>query len=500
MAKPETDAANVSDKIAALQKLSVEAARKKATYLELECLYRAFMLAFWSDYRDYFKGFELALVLEEKLSEVTERGYPDRRNAYFRISEAYYLFKNYNKSIELALQAITDQPPRSFTDRANLEGRKILAMAYGMVGDFDRSDEVIRSTWQSGDMVEGRPVFNAMALAHMACNEMDRGNWRKALALNGEVLEYLKTTGDPGHVAGMYACQSFCYYGLGEPEKIGAIADSMLHYATLDRYNRNKRLKQAYTNLSRYNGVIGNIPAMQQYQDSLVAIYRREDDAAASQYISQARQGFAHNKIQEREENLKRQRAIIAAVTGVLVLTLFFLTIILRLYRRQQAAYKALAEKARAWAETGAALKVYGPGRAGSADASDSGNPTRQENSREVREIAERLQDYMASHKPYRDPELTLDGLARVLGMTRNKLSEAVNSASGKSFKLYINDLRVMEALRLMNANPPSCLSMEQLMERVGFNGRSTFYNSFKTITGLTPAQYWKNIDYGKKS
>ncbi|MCD7969073.1 MAG: hypothetical protein LUF87_01805 [Alistipes sp.] len=286
LAIPETDTAEVADKIAAFQKLSAEAARKKETYLEMECLYRAFMLAFWSEHRDYSKGFELALVLEEKLSAVTERQYPDCRNVWFRISEAYYLFKDFNKSIELALNAITDEPPRSFTDLANLEGRKILAMAYGMVGDFDRSDVYIRSTWKSWDMVEGRPVFDAMALAHMACNEMDRGNWHKALALNNEVLEYLKTTGDPGHVAGMYACQSFCYYGLGEPEKIGAIADSMLHYASLDTYNRNKRLKQAYANLSRYNGVIGNVPVMQQYQDSLVAIYKQEEDLAASRYIS----------------------------------------------------------------------------------------------------------------------------------------------------------------------------------------------------------------------
>ncbi|MCC8034538.1 MAG: helix-turn-helix domain-containing protein [Rikenellaceae bacterium] len=499
IALPETGAAEIADKIVALQKLSVRAARKKETRLELDCLYRAFMLAFWSEHRDYAKGFELALLMEERLEHVTEDQYPDRRNAYFCAGEVYYLFNDFHKSIELLRRAITDEPARSFTDRANLEARRIMGICYANIGEMDLSDSCFLSVLRSGDMVRDRPVMDAVALSNLGCNAMLRGDYRKALALDLEVLPFLKQTDDYGHIAGMYACQCFCYFGLGEPEKVGPIADSMFYYAGRDTYNRNKRLKQAYSNLPRYNGLIGNIPAMQQYQDSLVAIYKREEAAATSQYLLRAEQQVARNKIQQREQSLTMQRRITLGAVITLGLTLFFLTIILRLYRRQRAAYRALAVKARAWAESGAALKGPDPYRADETETADGDNPMPQESSSdELREIAERLQGYMAEHKPYRDPELTLYGLARTLGVTRNKLSEAVNSASGKSFKLYVNDLRVMEALFLMNANPPSRLSMDQLMERVGFNGRTTFYNSFKSVTGLTPAQYWKSIDYGQ--
>ncbi|MCD7972844.1 MAG: helix-turn-helix domain-containing protein [Candidatus Azobacteroides sp.] len=481
---PETDAAQVSDKIFALQRLSADAGRKRETCLEMECLYRAFMLAFWSQYRQYDKGFELALIMEERLANITEDQYPDCRNAYFRISEGYYLFKDYDKSIELALHAITDNPARSFTDRANLEGRKILAMAYGMIGEFDISDQYIRSTWGSGDIVEDRPVFDAVALAHMACNEMDKGNWRKALALNTEVLDYLKTTDDYGHVAGMYACQCFCYFGLGEPENVGSAADSILVYTRRDWYNQNKRLKQAYKNLSRYNGIIANIPKMQEYQDSLVAIYEREQAAATSQYILRAEQEIARSKLLARDETLRHQWNFIIVVLFILILSIVFLVIILRLYRSKQAAYKTLAVKAQQWAkysDNSTSMPVLKD------DVESESLPTEDETQQ-----AEKLKEFMNTHTPYTDPELTLEGLAGMLGVNRSQLSRIINRSFGVNFNQFVNEYRVKAAIRIMSDAQSAHLSTEQIIEQAGFNSRSSFYQMFKQTTGLTPAQYRK--------
>lgn len=469
-------------KINALWELSDDAKRKKEINLSLECLFQAFVTAFWTEPCNYSKAFEIAIELEKRLSEVAETHYPEKRTAYFRLGEAYYLFQDYRKSIELLKQAITDNPPRSFTDCANLDARKVIGICYANINRMDSSDYYFLSTLRSPDIVLNRPVYNAIAVSHLGCNAMLKGEYEKALTLDLAVQPFIMQTDDYGHIAGMYACQCFSYFALNRPEKVGAVVDSLLHYADKDLYNRNKRLKQAYSILARYYAVKGDIDKIQQYNDSLLAIYQKEDMVKTSQYIFQARQSTTEKELLRKEKEMKSQHLFMTIVSiAFFIITSLFVVIFL-LYRKQQAAYKALVEKSDQWANS---------------DFSAISHQRKKDNKDEPDEedlrIAEKLHMVMIENKPYKDYNLTIETLSDQLDISRNKLSRAINRSFGKNFSQYINEYRVREAIHLM-ADPQTRLySMDELMEMAGFNGRTSFYRLFKQITGLSPAEYRKS-------
>lgn len=486
-ARPAKDADQIADKIIAYESLSYAAAQKREKRLELDCLYRAFELAFWSEHRQYARAFEIALLMEQRLATVSTKEYPQRGTAYFRLSEAYYLFNDFDKSIDLGLKAIAVKTDPAFTDRSALEARRVVAICYANQGEMDLSDAYFMSIIESKDMVLGRPVLNAMALANLGCNAMMRGQYHKAIALDLEVIDLLKQADDPGHIAGMYACQCASYFALGQPDKVGFIVDSILHYAHMDTYHPNKRLKQAYSNLSKYSGITRNYPKMQQWQDSLVAVYKREEAATASQFILQAQQELTKKETAVREEEMRRQGTFIYTVLGVLLLTLAFAMVLLRLYRRKQAAYRVLAAKASRWAHGGEEFPT--PTLPNKTSAENRSEPLTEEEDK----IMSLIQTEMTKKLAYREAGLTAESLAKRLGVHRNTISKAINKSTGGNFNYYINGFRIREAVRLLSESSAEKLYIDELSERVGFTNHSSFYRAFKQFIGLSPAEFRKN-------
>lgn len=100
-----------------------------------------------------------------------------------------------------------------------------------------------------------------------------------------------------------------------------------------------------------------------------------------------------------------------------------------------------------------------------------------------------RFTTLMTEEKLFKDPSLTVGAVAERLGSNRTYLSRAVNDSTGKSFTQLVNDYRIREAIALisdMEANMP----LKQICSEVGFSSISTFYSTFQSITGMTPARY----------
>jgi len=101
-----------------------------------------------------------------------------------------------------------------------------------------------------------------------------------------------------------------------------------------------------------------------------------------------------------------------------------------------------------------------------------------------------RLLNYFESEKPYLDPELTIGHIAAKLKIPRHVLTEVLNSAIGKNFYQFVNEYRV-EAVKEMLTDPKlKNLSIEAVGFECGFNSKSTFFSVFKSMTGMTPAQF----------
>ena len=93
----------------------------------------------------------------------------------------------------------------------------------------------------------------------------------------------------------------------------------------------------------------------------------------------------------------------------------------------------------------------------------------------------------------YKDSSLSLDMLAGKTNRNPTYISKAVSRCTGKTFKTWLNEYRIKEAVRLLSDknNPP--ISIETVAWNSGFNDRKTFHRIFKQTTGLSPTDFKKN-------
>ncbi|MCS3556416.1 MULTISPECIES: helix-turn-helix domain-containing protein [unclassified Sphingobacterium] len=111
-----------------------------------------------------------------------------------------------------------------------------------------------------------------------------------------------------------------------------------------------------------------------------------------------------------------------------------------------------------------------------------------------VKEIQEKINILFETRKIYTNPDLTLSILAKELNIRPQLLSQLINDNLNKSFSQFINEYRIDEAKRLLIESPQ--LKIDAVGFESGFNSSSTFYSSFRKITGTTPSNYQKHNFY----
>jgi AraC-like DNA-binding protein len=100
--------------------------------------------------------------------------------------------------------------------------------------------------------------------------------------------------------------------------------------------------------------------------------------------------------------------------------------------------------------------------------------------------IISRLDDLMASAKPYLDPDLTLARLSRKLLVPAKQLSAAINRVKGENLSRYVNRQRIAEVCRRLENGQ----SVTAAMLEAGFNTKSNFNREFLRVTGQNPREW----------
>ena len=108
-----------------------------------------------------------------------------------------------------------------------------------------------------------------------------------------------------------------------------------------------------------------------------------------------------------------------------------------------------------------------------------------------LKNIIQKVNDFMVSEKAYKDPELTLKELSEQTGVPGHQLSQAINTHLGKSFYNYVNNLRVNEFLEMAKEPGNQNYTYLSLAYDAGFNSKTTFNKYFKLTTGQTPSQFF---------
>jgi AraC-like DNA-binding protein len=111
--------------------------------------------------------------------------------------------------------------------------------------------------------------------------------------------------------------------------------------------------------------------------------------------------------------------------------------------------------------------------------------------------LTERIRSLMETGA-YRQPGLTIAGLALQLGTREETLRRTINAGMGfRNFSAFLNAHRIEEAKRLLLVNlregrmPVLTIAMD-----LGYGSLGPFNRAFKEITGMTPTQYRLTAGY----
>lgn len=109
-------------------------------------------------------------------------------------------------------------------------------------------------------------------------------------------------------------------------------------------------------------------------------------------------------------------------------------------------------------------------------------------------ELFDKITDVMKDTELVCDPDFSINKLAAISHSNHTYVSQAIMAATGKNFRAFLNEYRIQEAQRIFQGPEASRYTIESIALRVGFKSRTTFYNAFKEITGVTPNFYLKSM------
>jgi AraC-like DNA-binding protein len=112
------------------------------------------------------------------------------------------------------------------------------------------------------------------------------------------------------------------------------------------------------------------------------------------------------------------------------------------------------------------------------------------------RSLAERWAARAEAEGWYRDPDLTLGGVAARLGINTHYLSRGLNQGLGMNFASVINQMRSRAvAFALDEGRPEDLLT---LALEAGFNSKASFNRAFMATFGQSPSAYRRRLDASK--
>jgi AraC-like DNA-binding protein len=113
-------------------------------------------------------------------------------------------------------------------------------------------------------------------------------------------------------------------------------------------------------------------------------------------------------------------------------------------------------------------------------------------NKENFQRLTEKIMDYLKAEKPFTDPNYSLEDLANHFDLQKHHLYYCFNTILNSRFSTIKTQLRVEYAMECLLNGDLDILSMEGVWTKTGFSSRTSFFVSFKEITGKTPLDFIK--------
>jgi AraC-like DNA-binding protein len=108
-------------------------------------------------------------------------------------------------------------------------------------------------------------------------------------------------------------------------------------------------------------------------------------------------------------------------------------------------------------------------------------------------DLITKLESYMLLSKPFLDPSLSIDSLAKQIEIPNNELSILINRKIGQHFFDFVNTYRINFAAEMLSDKNNQKKTVMEILYDAGFNSKSSFNTAFKKHKNVTPSQYRKD-------
>ncbi len=107
-----------------------------------------------------------------------------------------------------------------------------------------------------------------------------------------------------------------------------------------------------------------------------------------------------------------------------------------------------------------------------------------------LREVFIKVMDLMENEEFYLNKNIKVATLAEELGFSEKLVSRAINKHGTGNFNNLINTFRIGHAKAMFNSGKYDHYTIEAIAEESGFSNKVSFYNAFKSDTGMSPKQF----------
>ncbi|HRE27123.1 MAG TPA: helix-turn-helix domain-containing protein, partial [Anaerolineales bacterium] len=87
----------------------------------------------------------------------------------------------------------------------------------------------------------------------------------------------------------------------------------------------------------------------------------------------------------------------------------------------------------------------------------------------------------------YADPDLSLNTVAALVGLSPSHFSVVFGQAMGKTFRDYLTEVRIQRAKEFLRS---TTLTVNDIAYRVGYSAPHYFSHVFRKVTGATPTEF----------
>ena len=108
------------------------------------------------------------------------------------------------------------------------------------------------------------------------------------------------------------------------------------------------------------------------------------------------------------------------------------------------------------------------------------------------KELLVQLESYMIRERPFLNPDLSLNELAKLTDIKPRQLSEIINTTKGVNFYDFINTYRLKEAKRLLICSEFNHYTINAIAYDAGFRSKSTFNKFFRQNERESPSEFRK--------